>query len=88
MTGRRGLVPPPRGWCRTPLADRGRPKPLSVYPGAAPGTNMTGSVLASTDTLNDWAMYSGEAVYEWFRRKTILLCSFRTVAADLETPAT
>jgi hypothetical protein len=39
-------------------------------------------------TKNDWAMYSGEAVYEWFRRKTILLCAFRTIAADLETPAT
>jgi hypothetical protein len=60
---------------------------ISKYGTTSPGPNMTGSVLASTDTLKDWAMYSGEAVYEWFRRKTILLCSFRTIAADLETPA-
>src|SRR4029450_12182985 len=32
--------------------------------------------------------HSEDAVHEWFRRKTILLCSFRTIAADLETPAT
>jgi hypothetical protein len=32
--------------------------------------------------------YSGEAVHECFRMKTILLCSFRTIAADLDTPAT
>jgi hypothetical protein len=61
---------------------------ISKYDTTSPGTNMTGSVLASTDTLNDWAMDSGDAVHEWFRRKTILLCSFRTIAADLETPAT
>jgi hypothetical protein len=60
---------------------------ISKYDTTSPGTNMNGSVSASTNTLNDWAMHSRDAIYEWFRRKTILLCSFRTIAPDLETPA-
>jgi hypothetical protein len=49
-----------------------------------PQTNCRSRLVLSAD----WAMHSGEAVHEWLRTNTILLCSFRTIAADLETPAT
>ncbi len=55
-----------------------------TFDGKQPQTNCRSRLVLSAD----WAMHSGEAVHEWLRTKTILLCSFRTIAADLETPAT